>query len=365
MNIKVFVKRIEKGVKRRIHRFFYNYKATKKLSDCTGQKKIFYLGVTEHSNMGDMAQCYCIRNWIKENFSEYTLYEFKASTVVDKRFHFVQKFQKIVGEEDIIVFQSGYTTQDVGGVHDLMHRMICSSFPNTRIIMMPQTILFQKEENKVRSAHDYSLAKKMAFFARDEVSYGYASEMFHGIHVGMLPDIVTTLIGSYPVRETRNGILFCIRDDLEKYYDDSIIDGVISRLGKKYRVDKKDTTINKSAEYIQDHMEECVGEMLDLFAQYKLVITDRYHGTIFSLVSNTPVIVIKTNDHKVVTGVNWFKGIYDEHICYVDDINLLEEKADEWMGKEFSGTLQPIMKKKYYDHLRTDLEKIWSEPKEK
>lgn len=52
-------------------------------------------------------------------------------------------------------------------------------------------------------------------------------------------------------------------------------------------------------------------------SHYKVVITDRYHGTIFSLIANTPVIIIKSTDHKVTTGADWFKGIYDDYVYVI------------------------------------------------
>ncbi|WP_082026255.1 polysaccharide pyruvyl transferase family protein [Prevotella pectinovora] len=43
--------------------------------------------------------------------------------------------------------------------------------------------------------------------------------------------------------------------------------------------------------------------ILQQFAKYQVVITDRYHGTIFSQIVNTPVIVISSTDHKLRSGV--------------------------------------------------------------
>ena len=48
------------------------------------------------------------------------------------------------------------------------------------------------------------------------------------------------------------------------------------------------------------------------FATYSAIITDRYHGTIFALVANTPVLVIETNDHKVTSGMMWLDGVFPE-----------------------------------------------------
>lgn len=358
MNI---IKKVTRGVKKRINRYFYNRKIVSCMPTKSEKKRVFYLGVTEHSNLGDLAQCYCIRKWIKDNLPEYECFEFKATTVVDRTNNFVGKLKKIVGPEDIIVFQSGYTTTDLGGYHDLMHRMICSEFCNTNIIMMPQTILFKDEENKRRSSEEYSKALKMLFLARDDVSYITAKEMFPNLYVEKMPDIVTTLIGTFENNENRDGILFCIRDDGEKYYSDKEIDCIIQKLQSKYKVDRKDTTISVPYEEIQKDIASYVYGMIKGFSQYRLIVTDRYHGTIFSLISNTPVIVIKTNDHKVVTGLKWFEGVYDGYTYYEDDLNKLIGTIEKILNESHVRKLEPYFKENYYDKLKNKAFEYWNQ----
>ena len=161
------------------------------------QRRVFYLGITQHSNLGDMAQHYCIKKWIAENYPDYELVMFEATTVIDKRFHFLEKLSDVYKPDDIIIFQSGYTTTDLGGYHDEMHRLVIEKMPEAHILMMPQTIFFQKEANKKRTADAYDKAKHMLFLARDFVSYESAKEMFPHQMVKAFPDIVTTLIGTY------------------------------------------------------------------------------------------------------------------------------------------------------------------------
>ena len=52
-------------------------------------KTVFYLGLTEHSNLGDLAQCYCIQKWLNTYCKDYTICMFESSVVVDPRFSFV------------------------------------------------------------------------------------------------------------------------------------------------------------------------------------------------------------------------------------------------------------------------------------
>ena len=74
------------------------------ISSSTSQPKIFYFGITEHSNLGDLAQYYCIRKWINENYPSVDVHEFESTTVVDTHFNFIDRLSRILNPDDIIVF---------------------------------------------------------------------------------------------------------------------------------------------------------------------------------------------------------------------------------------------------------------------
>lgn len=261
--------------------------------------------------------------------------------------------------EDIIVFQSGYTTQDLGGLHDLMHRLIIDRFPNFRIIMMPQTIFFKSQERRTLTSMSYNQAKNMLFLARDRVSYGMALDMFPDIMVRQFPDIVTSLIGIYSFSNPRSGILFCCRDDSEKLYSDEEITALRRRLNLLQKTEYTDTTISVDFRIIQKDIKHYLELEIKRYAQYKLIITDRYHGTIFSLVANTPVIVLKTNDHKVTTGVEWFDGVYDRYVNLADTLDDAYSLAEQVLKHKFNYSLKPYFKKEYYDRLNNVAYELW------
>ncbi len=314
--------------------------------------RVFYLGVTEQPNLGDMAQHYCILKWIEENYPAYELVKFESSVVTDNRFEFIPKFKSLYRAQDIIIFQSGYCTQDLGGDHELMHRLICDNLPAARILMMPQTIYFQHEENKVRTAKSYNGAKNMLFLARDMVSYDMAKEMFPDIAVKAYPDIVTTLIGTMEFKNQRKGVCLCTRNDGEKYYTDEQLAKLASELEKTTTVHRKDTQGKAPFRTIRENLKHFIEEEIESYSHFDVTITDRYHGTIFSLCAGTPVIIIKTTDHKVTTGADWFKGIYDDYVYVAKDLDNAIEIYNQLMQKNLSHKLAPHMKKEYYDKLK-------------
>lgn len=320
--------------------------------------RVFYLGITEQPNLGDMAQHYCILKWISENYPTYELVKFESSVVTDNRFSFIPKFKSLYRPQDIIVFQSGYCTQDLGGDHELMHRLICDNIPDAHILMMPQTIYFQHQENMKRTANSYNGAKNMLFLARDFISYDMAKSMFPDIVVKAYPDIVTTLIGTLEFKNKREGVCLCTRNDGEKYYTDEQLASLVSKLEKNTSVHKKDTQGKVSFKTIRENLQHYIEEEIESYSHFKVTITDRYHGTIFSLCAGTPVIIIKTTDHKVTTGADWFKGIYDDYVYVAKDLDNAIEIYNQLMTKKFEHKMMAHMKKEYYDKLKQLFENV-------
>lgn len=316
-------------------------------------QRIFYLGITAHSNLGDMAQHYCICNWIQQNYPNAHLIKIESDIVVYPNYDFLSVLKKYYRNDDVIIFQSGYTTQDLGGNHELMHRLVINAIPYAHILMMPQTIFFRHEENRLRTSKCYNQASNMLFLARDMISYDQAKKMFPNITVKPFPDIVTSLIGTLNFNNTRSGVCICVRDDGEKFYTENEIKNLCKEISKYTNITITDTTINVNYLEIRKNLQKYIKEAIEKFSKYNVVITDRYHGTIFSLAAGTPVIIIKSNDHKVVTGVDWFKGIYDDYVYVAKDLVDAQNICKKIMNKQLSHDIKPFFKEQYYDNLKT------------
>lgn len=314
-------------------------------------KVIFYLGIPAHSNLGDLAQGMCIRRWLKKHYQERQVLEMETNALVNTPFSLLNKLAELYKSGDMIVFQSGYTTTDLGGFADEMHRAVMKVLPNAEMLMLPQTIFFKSKDNEKRTAECYNSMKHMLFLARDRISFGMAKQMFPDIPVMQFPDIVTTLIGNYSFNYSRDGIMFCCCDDGEKYYSDEEISLLMNKCERLCKVAKTDTTkVGKTADIVRN-AEHYIMNEIDTYAHYKAVVTDRYHGTILSLAAGTPVIIIKTTDHKVTTGAEWFKGVYDDYVYVADSLDGAYEIAKSVLNKELTNKLPPYFETNYYDKL--------------
>lgn len=128
---------------------------------------------------------------------------------------------------------------------------------------------------------------------------GYCTQDLGGIEDLMYPNV------------HRAGILMCLRNNGERYYSDQELIVLKNMLSKYGNIDVVDTTIDRRMTAYSKDLKEYIDNYIKKFTKYKIVITDRYYGTIFSLIANTSVIVIRTTDHNVSTGVEWFNKIYD------------------------------------------------------
>ena len=316
------------------------------------KKRIFYLGIAQNANYGDNAQYYCISKWIKKHYHDYYVLEVDAGVIVDKHHKWLDYFVEHFNEEnDIIIFQSGYGVQDLGGDQGPMHELICDRLENAKILMMPQTIYFREEKNKERVARNLNKVKRMLFLARDRVSYDEAIKMFPDLKVELYPDIVTTLIGHFHFKNKRNGIFLCTRNDGEKFYTYQEINSLKDRLQELTTVHTGDTQYQRTGAELRLNLEDNLRKEIEKFSNYQLVITDRYHGTIFSLCANTPVIIIRSNDHKVTTGALWFEGVYDNYVYQADNLDEAFLVAKKILHKFNYVQLAPYFEAKYYDHL--------------
>lgn len=311
---------------------------------------IFFLCVPTHNNMGDQAQRYCIENWIKENYPDHQIVALSTWPFYDKVFR--KRFEKLVKQNDFFVIQSGYCTTSTHIDH-FVHRYVARVFINNRILIMPQTVRFLTDHHAKQTGKIYNKHPKLLFLARDRVSFETAKKFFNKTKVHLYPDIVTTLIGSKYFDKKRNGVLICVRNDGEKLYENDAIQKLQKQFQKKgIACDLSDTNFDVVLEELLPIFEEKLEQMLEKFASYKVVITDRYHGTIFSMISNTPVIVIATRDHKVKTGTEWFKGIYDGAYYNAGSLDEALFLAEKILSENVALNNTEYFKTNYYNKLK-------------
>lgn len=288
------------------------------------KKKVFLIGTPWHGNIGDQALVLAEKYLLKKVFNnnEYELIEIPSMIYNG---YFVKIFGLKIEKDDFIFLQGGGNLGTLYLNEEYFHREVVKNFPDNKIIIMPMSIYFHDseygKEELNKSSIIYNRHKYLTILERDKISYDFAKKYFNKVNNILVPDSVTSLENIIEFKNfKRDGICFFLRNDIEKIVEDKNIDDIkkfleINKI--KYIVSD---TFNKN-EYKNDFSRrEIVTEKWNLAQSSRLVITDRYHGVIFAVITHTPVIVFKSFDTKISSGVKWFKDL--EWVYYVDSKNL-------------------------------------------
>ena len=291
--------------------------------------RVFIVCNPHHNNLGDQAQLMCIEKWIKDYLPQYKMIKLGSIyTPFDSgwRSHILSSgllkliyLKLFLKKDDIFLGQSGYLMQD-GHTGWFSFWTLMHNFPKQKMIVFPQTVNFKADIVKRYLQSDFDKSN-ILLMCRDEVSYNNAQQIFRRTKLLLYPDIVTSLIGTRKYEGKRDGILFILRNDSEKYYSDEDLNKLMKRCSENYNVKRIDTNINLNSNKSKN-IHDAIYRYIDDIAQYKAVITDRYHGTIFSMVANTPTVVLKSIDHKLTSGVDWYpKDLFGDRITMANDLD--------------------------------------------
>ncbi len=219
-------------------------------------------------------------------------------------------------------------------------RKVFEFFKKKRIVVFPQTVTFydKTEEDKAffeESKRIYSSNKNITIFVRDERSYKFMKENMPEVDVRIVPDIVTILKAESTGTIARKNIIFCFRRDLEKALSDEMKAEIEACVKNKYsdcEIIHTDT-VEKYHIGMSERSRE-VNKKLSLFAESKLVITDRLHGMVMSAITNTPCIAFSNTNGKVKGVYTWIKN--NDYVKYVDTIDQFKEALDSLdLDKEY------------------------------
>ena len=321
-------------------------------------KNIFVFGAPFHSNLGDQAQTYCIYEWCRLNYPDYKIRIYNTIEVSEENFELLFRIKKIIKKKDYIFLHSGYHTTDLYMLEESMQRSVIEMFPDKRIVLLPQTIFYQTEKEKNRSIEIYNNHKDIVLMCRDEISFKIAGEIFSKCKLLLYPDIVTSMIGKYQYTDSREGILLCMRNDKEAFYSKQQIKELKKKLKDIDNVYQTDTTVTMSPSEIAVNRKEILEEIWKEYSKYKVIITDRYHGTIFALIANTPVIVLASTDHKLSSGVKWFPQEFSGYVQYVQCLDEIPSLIKEIYKDELTYVLPPYFENNFYSQLKQKLEEI-------
>uniref|UniRef100_UPI00259B4512 polysaccharide pyruvyl transferase family protein n=1 Tax=uncultured Brachyspira sp. TaxID=221953 RepID=UPI00259B4512 len=298
--------------------------------------KIFYLQTPEHCNIGDLAIAYFSRKFLSDIFPNNIILEYTYNDILGAN-NLIQKF---INSKDIIFLHGGGNLGNLYLNEEILRREIIKYYRKNRIIILPQSIYWTEDEEGEKeleiSKRIYSSHNNLTIFARDKKSYKFAKEYFYNNKVFLMPDIVLYKqnINNHTDLIKRKDVIFLLRKDKEKIINDNIINSMkdyINYIGSNY--DISDTHLQEDINISISERESYIFNILYKLLNYKLCVTDRFHGVIFSYLTNTPCIVFNSLDHKIEYGVKWFENVEWIYKADINDFNKIKEFINKYLNE--------------------------------
>lgn len=280
--------------------------------------RIFYLmGLSKRfPNLGDQAQTAAIPMWFQTHFS-WPVIHIKNNEV----HQCLPLLARYIQPNDLVFLHSGGNFGDDWYQTQLDREKIITALHNNPIIQLPQTVFYSDTESGEkavkRSQQVISNHPHLLIFGRDVQSAALAKSLFPLATVHAKPDMVLSLdkyllehhahMLAKSVKPIKK-VLLILRNDKEGIYQSAEKQQMLAFLASiGYEVALWDTDVDDV--FTESGRLNTLVKYLSYMASFDAVITDRYHGLIFSVLIKRPCVVMKTHNHKLTSAFDWFEQV--------------------------------------------------------
>lgn len=290
-------------------------------------RRIILFGTSDQNNLGDHAISIAEVQFIRERFPDNKLIEISKDRFYSTR----QRLKKMIKKNDVVVITGGGFLGDLWMTEEQLVRDVINDYNDNPTIIMPQTIYFKaKSKEKLKSYDTYTSNSRLSICVRDKNSYNLIRKDIPNFeNLFLFPDMVLALKSS-PGRN-REGVVLCLRLDLEKNINESDVQFIKDEILKRGFNYKCTSTLTKSRVPILVR-KFFLDKKLREFSGAKLVITDRLHGMIFAAITGTPCIAFDNLSHKVSGVYEWIQSL--DYIQCIDSVHKIPEAIDKVLSNK-------------------------------
>jgi exopolysaccharide biosynthesis predicted pyruvyltransferase EpsI len=276
----------------------------------------FVFLAADYGNIGDIAINKAQRNFLSRYLPDHIAVQVPISCTREV----IQSIRQQARSGDLITIVGGGNMGSLYPDIEELRQLVIRSFPRNRIVCFPQTLDWDDTALSAqvlrRIVGVYSRHPDIHIFARESSTRDKLIELFHdhrNVSVGYAPDTVLSatgsVLGASPGNDMPFGILRCLRDDRERALDlvrYVQLDEALARTGEPVEV--TDTHVG-GARLDDARCAKLLAYKIDQFRAARLVVTDRLHGMILSLLAGTPCLVLPNANHKIrQTWLDWLRN---------------------------------------------------------
>ncbi len=291
-------------------------------------KPVVYLDYPVHTNIGDLL----IERGTNLFFKEL------GYRVTDRRsvYDFCECAMERMPKDATIVLHGGGNFGDLYHLHQPFRERIIERFRDHPIVMMPQTIHFEREENLRRAAAVFSRHDNLTVLLRDQSSLEFFRRHFQN-PVHLAPDMAHFLLGSFnPAAvdaENPRTLLFARRDketrpigaippgasapaDWEDVISsvETLAFRVFRKLHFKHCSFGGKRSLHAGWAVIRDRL---IANGARLINGYDVVVTNRLHAALFGLLLGRQVVMMDNSNAKLSNYyATWLQGHPDARFVH-------------------------------------------------
>lgn len=284
--------------------------------------RCFYLDAATYNNLGDQAIALSMELFLDDLFGQDNVFVINETEVIA----YLKSLKKEIKKDDVIVLSGGGNMGDLYPRYESIRRLIIKSFPNNKIVIFPQTLDYGKDKygrkEYIRAKKIYQKHDNLWICAREEKSYKELSHMCS--RVLLIPDIVFYLYGKVKsTTQACNQVGICLRNDKESALTEKDKRIIYKLVSFKGMCNELTTMASDGVPCLtKEKRMKAISQKIDEFSANELIVTDRLHGMIFSVLADVPCIAIDNKNHKV-------SGVYEMVRHQLKSIEIIKENQIE------------------------------------
>ena len=322
------------------------------------RRKIILLGSPVHGNLGDhliaLSEMDYFRNHMKNRPAIDCIMPFALNCM--------DIIQRSVKPRDVICLSGGGWLGTKWRHNEEFVRRVIALFPDNPIVILPQMVYYENEpEYSAEGAGLYAAHRQLLFCVREQASYDYVTK--HGFadraHTLLMPDFALLYHGYQAKPQAdREGIMICLRDDVERCMDDDLERHIRDEAEKIAPTTDIRTNISPTRVSTGQRLER-VTEKLDEIGKCRLLVTDRLHAMLFAAISGTPCLAFDNATHKVKGVYEWVKPL--RHIQMANEDETLGAQLSRLYNMKPEQTLDSLGLAKYEGLLEQRIQELTQE----
>lgn len=308
------------------------------------KRDITLVGTPLHKNMGDHLISEAELRFLRDTFPGKRIFEIPTEVFL----RFSDCIEKNVAPGTRIFITGGGWMGSLWPKDEMILQNMISVFSDCSVTILPQTVFYDPcdEEGKYlleNANNTFMNCADLKICVRDEASYGFAVNNFtiDKDKIILSPDMALYYQDTKQKKEKSFLGLF-LRGDREKVSDDEFINKIRSMIPlEPFESD----TMHKRLVPIWRRRRN-IEALIDQMRSCEIIVTDRLHAMIYSVIAGTKCIALDNKTGKV-------SGVYQKWLSWDENILLVKDTSD------IPGFInKPYKESEYIKRLKPEFEKL-------